>query len=238
MSNDLDYMFRPIVLVTGFGPFANHPVNASWEAVRRMDKDEIERKHNVEFVPMEISVTYDNVDEYVPALWETYEPQLMIHVGVSSVATCITLEKQAHRKGYKRTDYCDQLPENHTCPAEGAIRMHTRLDVERICEEFNDGDVMDTSAVTSLDAGRYLCEYIYYTSLTHDNTRTLFVHVPDMAIYPSDVTAKALEKIIELCLDQIRGKDKIKDLSDKLDDVCVCADNNVDKERSLQNSSD
>lgn len=79
MSNDLDYLFKPIVLVTGFGPFANHPVNASWEGVKLMNKDEIEKKHNIELVQIELPVTYENVDEFVPALWETHEPKVCFY---------------------------------------------------------------------------------------------------------------------------------------------------------------
>lgn len=72
----MDYLFKPIVLVTGFGPFANFPVNASWEGVKLMNKDEIERKHNIELVQIEIPVTYESVDEFVPALWKTHEPKV------------------------------------------------------------------------------------------------------------------------------------------------------------------
>ncbi|XP_049877431.1 pyroglutamyl-peptidase 1 [Pectinophora gossypiella] len=203
MCNELDLLFKPIVLVTGFGPFANHPVNASWEAVKLMNKEELEDKHNIELVQLEIPVTYENVDEFVPALWETHEPKLMIHVGVSSIANNITLEMQAHRKGYQRLDYFDQCPANNTCPADGAVRIHTKLDVERLCQEYNNDSPKETAAVTSKDAGRYLCEYIYYTSLSVDNKRTLFVHVPDTNKYSSDQTARALERILELCLQQL-----------------------------------
>lgn len=74
--NDLDSFFKPIVLVTGFGPFVNHPVNASWEAVKAMDRERIEKKYDVELVQLEIPVTYENVDEFVPALWETHTPKV------------------------------------------------------------------------------------------------------------------------------------------------------------------
>lgn len=76
MCNDFDFYMKPIVLVTGFGPFANHPVNASWEAVKLMNKEAIEDKHRIELVTLEIPVTYHNVDEFVPALWETHEPKV------------------------------------------------------------------------------------------------------------------------------------------------------------------
>ncbi|CAG4989383.1 unnamed protein product [Colias eurytheme] len=206
---DMDYLFKPIVLITGFGPYLNHPVNASWEAVKIMNKDEIEKKHKVELVQIEMPVTYENVDEFVPALWETHEPKLVIHVGLSSIAKEVTLEKQAHRKGYQKLDYFDKCPADHTCSADGAIRIHSKLDIEKICSDFNDNDPPEgTKAVTSLDAGRYLCEYIYYTSLSVDNTRTIFVHVPDLKIYSSEQTARALERILDLCLEQVKLTDQ------------------------------
>lgn len=84
------------------------------------------------------------------------EFQLMIHVGVSYLAKHITLETQAHRKGYKRMDYFDKCPAEHTCTAEGAVRLHTKLNVERICQEFNDYFETEEKmkAVSSKDAGR------------------------------------------------------------------------------------
>lgn len=227
MSN-LDDLFKPIVLVTGFGPFLNHPVNASWEAVKLMNKDEIEKKHNVELVQLEIPVTYENVDEFVPAIWETHTPKLLIHVGVSSIANNITIETQAHRKGYQRLDYFDKCPANHVCTAEGAIRIHTKLDTEKLCNDFNDGNPpKDTSAIVSKDAGRYLCEYIYYTSLSVDNTRTLFIHVPDTNVYSSEQTARALEKILDLCLEQVNAMDSAKEVADKLKNTSLKSENEI-----------
>ncbi|XP_030030092.2 pyroglutamyl-peptidase 1 [Manduca sexta] len=218
MCNDMDNLFKPIIMVTGFGPFANHPVNASWEAVKLINKEEIERKHNCELVLIEIPVTYENVDEFVPALWETHSPKFMMHVGVSGVANCFTIEMQAHKKGYQRMDYFDKCPADHVCPAEGAIRIHTKLNVEGLCKEFNDSISPEekTSAVCSKDAGRYLCEYIYYTSLSVDNKRTLFVHVPDINVYPSEQTARGLERILDICLDQINQAEQTKEVTEKL----------------------
>ncbi|VVC97905.1 unnamed protein product [Leptidea sinapis] len=209
MNENLDIYFKPIVLVTGFGPFIKHPVNASWEAVKLLNKDEIEKKHNVELVQIELPVIYENVDEFVPALWETHEPILMLHVGVSSIAQHLTLEKQAHKKGYQRMDYFDQCPANHTCPADGAVRLHTKLDVDQICDDFNNSDLPEgVKAIASLDAGRYVCEYTYYRSLSVAAGRTLFVHVPagHVAGYGADNTARCLERVLELALRQAQTR--------------------------------
>ncbi|CAG9795983.1 unnamed protein product [Diatraea saccharalis] len=226
MYNEMDDIFKPIVMITGFGPFINHPVNASWEAVKLMNKEEIEKKHNIQLIQQEISVTYEDVNKFVPAIWDTFDPKLMIHVGVSSSAECLTLEMQAHRKGYHRKDHLDNCPVNYTCPAEGGVRLHTKLNVEQLCKEFNDScpPEHNTKALPSKDAGRFLCEYIYYTSLCKDNSRTLFVHVPDMHVYSAEQTARSLEHLLDLCLAQLQSD---RDINDKLNNVSLKEDNRL-----------
>ncbi|GBP22608.1 Pyroglutamyl-peptidase 1 [Eumeta japonica] len=126
----------------------------------------MEKKHNIELVLLEIPITYDNIDEFVPALWETHTPKLVIHVGFSELAQCFTLESQAHRKGYKRLDYFDKTPPNFTCPAEGAMRIQTRLNIDHICEEFNNLSAEENvSASKSYDAGRSYGKWLEVTSM-------------------------------------------------------------------------
>lgn len=200
----MDLYFKPIVLVTGFGPFENHPVNASWEGVKELPKEKIEEKHNIELVCLEIPVTYGNVDEFIPALWETHTPKLVIHVGVSSVAHCLTIETVAHRKNYTRMDYFGNLPANgdNCCTREGPVKIKCGLDVKKIVKGINKQNE-DIKAVTSEAAGRYLCEYTYYTSLSIDCDKSLFVHVPDLQVYDSKKTARGLEQIIDMALEQL-----------------------------------
>ncbi|XP_072943088.1 pyroglutamyl-peptidase 1-like isoform X2 [Epargyreus clarus] len=186
---------------------ARYSINASWEAVKLVNKEELEKKHNVQVVLLEIPVTYDHVDELVPALWKTHTPILMLHAGVSYMAKELTLEMQAYKNGYKGKDFFDKCPADYTCPAGDAFVLHTKLDVEKICKNYNEVKVAETTTVASKDAGRYLCEYIYYTSLSMDNMRTLFVHVPEIDVYPSERAARGLEHIVELCLQQIREMD-------------------------------
>lgn len=80
MSDDEDFglNFKPIVLVTGFGPYLDVPVNPSWEAVQllHLQRDVIEDRHNIELVLLELPVTYEHVDEFVPQLWETHTPKV------------------------------------------------------------------------------------------------------------------------------------------------------------------
>lgn len=65
-----------------------------------------------------------------------------------------------------------------------------------------------------------------------DNSRTLFVHVPDIPKYPSEVTARALEKILELTLEQVIEMDSSREVTEKLKDVNL---DNSRGENSAQN---
>lgn len=62
-----------VILVTGFGPFGEHKVNASWEAVKLLRDREI---NGAKIVVEEIPVVYTYVEEQVPLLWKRYNPKV------------------------------------------------------------------------------------------------------------------------------------------------------------------
>lgn len=74
------------------------------------------------------------------------------------------------------------------------------------------------SMIFLLVSFRYLCEYIYYTSLSVNNTCTLFVHVPDLTIYSSEEIARGLEKVLDLCMKQLIEVEDSKEVAEKLRD--------------------
>ena len=47
------------------------------------------------------------------------------------------------------------------------------------------------------DAGRYLCEFVYFKSLYTMNRRALFIHVPTLDVFPAEQCAQAIKLIIE-----------------------------------------
>lgn len=60
------------IVVTGFGPFSGHPINASWESVKLLPK-EID---GFNIITEQIPVVYADVDTRVPYLWKTHNPQV------------------------------------------------------------------------------------------------------------------------------------------------------------------
>ena len=70
------------ILITGFGPFRDHVVNASWEAVKLLNPDGIPWPSNIpRGTPLHISfcqleVAYTAVHKQVPGLWSKQKPHV------------------------------------------------------------------------------------------------------------------------------------------------------------------
>ncbi|KAF4521079.1 hypothetical protein B566_EDAN012378 [Ephemera danica] len=213
---------RPKIVVTGFGPFGKHKINASWEAVKLLPSLNLEEELDLELIIQEIPVQYDSVKKLVPELWEKYSPlpcsqlrrfiipdrvtsscNVMIHVGVSGIASEITLEMQAHRSGYCMLDTKGTVPPCGTCCQEGEDCIIAAFDVPRI--SVNVTQKSGLPICVSNNAGRYLCEYVYYTSLKMDRNRSLFIHVPEIGKpYTAQELAKGIKCVISEMLQFLR----------------------------------
>lgn len=70
------------VLVTGFGPFREHVINASWESVIKLPEEDILLPSNIKpntkinLLVYQLPVAYDFVTENMEALWKKYEPHV------------------------------------------------------------------------------------------------------------------------------------------------------------------
>ena len=73
-------------IFSGFGPFGEHEVNASWVAVQELAK--IGLDNSVELLVCEIPVIYKDVKERVPLLWKKYEPTVSIMITKICVQIC------------------------------------------------------------------------------------------------------------------------------------------------------
>lgn len=89
--------------------------------------------------------------------------QLVVHVGVSGLATTVTLEQCGHNKGYKRLDNCSFCPASQCCMERGPSCISSVLDMETVCKRVNASDI-GVAVSVSRDAGRSV------VLLTHAHT--------------------------------------------------------------------
>ncbi|XP_075720732.1 pyroglutamyl-peptidase 1 isoform X2 [Rhinoderma darwinii] len=157
------------IVVTGFGPFGEHAVNASWVAV-----------------------------------------QLIVHVGVSGMASAITLEKCGHNKGYQGLDNRQFCPDKQCCVEGGPECLQSSIDMDVVCERISAAG-LDVQFTVSTDAGRYLCDFTYYTSLYESHGKSVFIHVPPLGKpYTAAQLGRALQTILQVILDMVeQSEDQI-----------------------------
>ncbi|KAI4368233.1 hypothetical protein MLD38_016812 [Melastoma candidum] len=132
---------------------------------------------------------------------------LWVHFGVNSGATKFTVEQQAVNEAtFRCPDEMGWKPQKEPIiKADGEIThiRETSLPVNKICEALSEKgfDVM-----ISDDAGRFVCNYVYYHSLhfaEQSGTKSLFVHVPLFSTINEETqmlfAATLLEVLASLC---------------------------------------
>ena len=150
----------------------------------------------------QVPVVYDVVTETIPKLLKELTPRLCIHVGVSPYKT-VVMEKFGRNSQYIMEDIHGKTPEQYHCVASGPDCLETKFDLTTVLEKVAKCQT-DVQFAISSDAGRYLCDYIYYTSLHANCAPVVFVHVPELgAPYTVHQLATALKNIIEVLLNEL-----------------------------------
>lgn len=173
-------MSRRQILLTGFGPFPGVTDNPSARLVDALaDANGFsprDRELHAEILPTEWSA----VGMLVPRLLKSLQPHVTIHFGVSRQARSLRIERSAHNRIVPRVDAAGVLPARHTIHIDGPARLDSSVHVPRLAATLRETGV---PANSSTHAGSYLCNFLYYHSLSwamsHDEvTNVLFVHIP------------------------------------------------------------
>ncbi|MCJ1384304.1 hypothetical protein MMC17_007420 [Xylographa soralifera] len=196
------------VLVTGFGPFRDTPLNPSFliaSALPPTLPTASTRPIHIHAHPTAIPVSYAAVRELLPALLfpapaapklatsftASAAPtrpnfDLTLLIGVAPGRSDFALETQARRDGYGKEDVRGRTWEGDRLWARYGAPEVLATGVQRgeVWRRWR-GGVPDLPLRLSTDAGHYLCEFIYYTGLVEYWRRdsegerpVLFLHVP------------------------------------------------------------
>jgi pyroglutamyl-peptidase len=184
------------VLVTGYGPFRDILVNPSWQAVKALPHT----LQGFKIITRECPVSYSFVTSTVPSLIDLHKPKLVIHVGCGPKGG-LKLETQAWNTGYMLLDVDGCLPSDaKCCPSVPHEPLTTLLPAQAIATKLSN----KWEIKTSTDAGRYLCEFIFCTSMAHLHGKVvpcLFVHVPPVGHpYTQHELDRALEEVACACI--------------------------------------
>lgn len=197
---------EPTVLLTGFGLFRDYSHNSSSEVVKALASTGIP---GTRLITQEVPVEYGHVSTVVPELWQKYKPDLVVHCGMHALARNLIVENQARNGGYCAADNRGTLPEQGLCcgcsPEDE--RLSTCFDLAALTKQLKEAGC-PVPVETSSDAGRFLCEFIYFTSL-RISPWTVFVHVPPIGEpYCVGQLASTVSKIVQQLLEQKKNMSK------------------------------
>ncbi|GKT83097.1 pyroglutamyl peptidase [Colletotrichum tofieldiae] len=166
--------------------------------------------------PEAIRVNYQTVRALVPQLWDpATHPRIdaAVHIGMAGPRLFYSVERRGHRDGYSFPDVDGNRLEDddrrreegdkwvwHGMPSE----IETGFDLAEVLERWRGHSPEGSDLRISEDAGHYLCDFIYFSSLAHlwkaqKHRRVTFLHVP------SDASEESVARGTDLAIQLIRS---------------------------------
>ena len=174
------------ILVTGFEPFEDEPMNPSWEAVRRLP----DTVNGAEVVKVEIPVVFAKMAGVVHDAIALHDPDVIVAVGQAGGRFAICPERVAINVDDGRiADNEGYQPIDVPIREDGPAAYFTSLPVKAMVTAIKGAGV---PALVSNTAGTYVCNHVMYQVLYMIDREFPaktggFVHVP---YAPSQVVDK------------------------------------------------
>ena len=143
-------MARPHVLLTGFGPFPGVADNPSaWLAETLAEQRPApEFKLHARVLPTEWKAA-----ARLPRLYQSLQPHVMIHFGLSEHAAAFRIERSAHNRVAQRADARGALPKSHAIRARRTRSFRYAVSGGRSCRASQ----AKRSCRRNVAVGRGLC---------------------------------------------------------------------------------
>lgn len=193
---------RVRVISTGFGPFLDNPTNPSWEVAQAFSEvaglrfpSECER----------LAVTYEEAQRFVEQVDHDAGDLIVVHFGLSTKRDHVALERFAHNcRGPTRDETGRQGWPDYVVSG-GPLALQTHLPLRTLAAELEllvKGEI-GMRACVSRDAGEYVCNAIYYHSLSAACAArqrgcaadALFVHVPRLDNHQAKVVGQQFGRL-------------------------------------------
>ena len=172
------------VLVTGFGRFPGAPSNPSGPLALAVGKRKRPAFADVRRIVHVFETSYAAVDRDLPRLMAKHRPDIVLMFGLAARTPFLRIETRARNAmSILFPDVSGHRPKDHAiAPGRPALRA---------CAPFarllGAARARGMRSRISRDAGRYLCNYVYWRALEASRSGTplvQFVHIPPVARGP------------------------------------------------------
>ncbi len=197
---------RPVVLLTGFGPFPGMPENVSANLVQSVSRQARPVHKSHRFHAAILPTEWRAAPQRLSALISKLRPAVSLHFGVAENADGFRIETRGLNACRMTEDSAGCLPPAPILIDSGPESYNAALPVNGIVDRLT---ALDLPATTSNDAGSYLCNSVFYHALhaqSQPNTvgRAGFIHIPSSLSAPRltfDAAVTGCLEIIRIVLD-------------------------------------
>ncbi|MCL6002446.1 MAG: pyrrolidone-carboxylate peptidase [Candidatus Thermoplasmatota archaeon] len=181
------------VLVTGFEPFLDLPINPTQTIVEQLDGTVA---GDIRFYGRILPVDYDKIEKPLISYINRVKPDLIIGTGLAAGRAKISIEKIAINYKYSQEpDNAGKRMRGERIDKDSVEGSFSLLEVERLVEELNNHGI---PAEISLSAGAYLCNYAMFIIVREAKKRGIaggFIHFPADTLLSSKMTAKSFPSL-------------------------------------------
>ena len=172
------------VLITGFGRFPGAPFNPSGPLARAVAKRKRPALAQVQRVVHVFETSYVAVDRDLPKLIARHKPDIVLMFGLAARTPHLRIETRA------RNAMSDLFPDvsgyrpDQRAIAPGKPALRGRAPFRRL---LGAARATGMRSRLSRDAGRYLCNYVYWRALEASRSGTplaQFIHIPPVGRGP------------------------------------------------------
>ena len=199
------------LLLTGFEPFLNYPVNPTMKIAKELHGMEIGRyKIHSEILPVEFSKSGDALMAYIKEV----KPDAVLSLGLAGGRSKITPERIAINVNDGPADNSGHIPVNEQITENGADGYFSTLPIRKMVNALNEAGL---PASISNTAGAYLCNNVMYRALHFANKERPdmlagFIHIPashELAIQQGNIPSWShddLKKGVIMCIEVLAGE--------------------------------
>jgi pyroglutamyl-peptidase len=191
------------ILVTGFGPFPGAPQNPSGPLALRVARRRRPAFANVTLVPHVFPTSYQAIEREFPALIARHRPDAVLMFGLASRTRHLRVETRAHNG---ISSIFPDAARRRPTAARLAPKALAWLPARAPCATLlHAARATGVAAALSHDAGRYLCNALYWRALEASAQNggprvAAFVHVPRADVLSSAALARAGEALLRAIL--------------------------------------
>ncbi len=206
-----------MIVVTGFEPFGKYSENPSGEVAKALNS---ERIMNQEIRGIVLPVAYRRAKRIIEETLMKYRPLIFLGIGLAPGSPSIKLERIAiNIMDFKKPDNDGEKPVDIPIYPDGPLAYMATIPIRRVCKVLRERGI---PAVISYNAGTFLCNFVFYTTLYNVDklqlkTKVGFVHIPcdvgqvakgDQMLpsMPICLVIKAIRTIIRATLEEINGE--------------------------------